>query len=138
MTPIRRILAAGLAGTAAVVLLGAPASASPDTAARAAAAGSTIHWNIVPGVRSYGCYAALDAKKSSGKWYVRSRFYRYKGASSCYFALVRKSSRGSYSWHYHDNGQNVWVYSGWVKDSGYKAHSCATTDTLNTKCTKSW
>ncbi|MEV5708863.1 hypothetical protein [Actinoallomurus sp. NPDC052274] len=135
MTPIRRILVAGLAGAAAVVALSAPASASP---AGTVHADSTIHWNIVKGVRSYGCYAAMDAEKSKGKWYVRGRYYRYAGASTCYFALVRKSSHSSYSWHYQDKGQGVWVYGGWHKDSGYKSHSCATTDTLNTKCTKSW
>ena len=137
MTPIRRILAAGLAGTAAIVVLGAPAFASPDATAQAVAASSTIHWNIVKGVRTYGCYAALDAKKSGRIWYVRGRFYRYPNSSSCFNSLIRKSAHSNHSWGYRDT-EGAWVYGGWHKDSGYKAKSCTMTDTLVGKCTKSW
>jgi hypothetical protein len=139
MRSTRRILSAGaLAGAAMVAVLGAPASASAKAGADGVAASGAIHYNIVKGATSYGCYAAMDAEKSKGFWYVRGRYYRYPKSSTCYFALVRQRHGHRYSWHYSDNGQNVWVYGGWHKDTGYKAWSCATTDTLSTKCTKSW
>lgn len=135
MTPKTRILMAGLVGAAAAVALSAPASASPAGTVHADA---TIHWNVVKGARSSGCYGAMDAKKSKGTWYVRGRFYRYPDASSCFYTLTRKSKHSTHIWSYRDNGKGVWVYGGWHKDSGYKAHVCAATDTLVTKCTKSW